>query len=58
MEHKMTDEECIRDLETVGEYFKQQNGGCEPMCISYAIERLKDLNKQSKAVVEGDTTCN
>ena len=38
----MTDKECVQDLKTLAEFFKEQSNGCVPVCLEYAIERLSE----------------
>ena len=50
----MNDEKCIEDLETLRQYYIVTTGA-EPMCLEYAIERLKVLSKYSEIKITGET---
>lgn len=54
MKHKLTDEECIHDLEVIRQDFLE-TCGAEPMCLGYAIERLKEFSKYVAVKVVGET---
>ena len=46
---KFTLDEIIRDLGSLGEYFKEESGGCVPACIPEAIEILKAVKTLKEA---------
>ena len=50
----MNDESCIEDLETLRQYYIVTTGA-EPMCLGYAIERLKVLSKYAEVKIVGET---
>lgn len=44
----MNDEIAIHDLEEIRDYFLEETGGCCPICLDYAIARLKVLTKEER----------
>ena len=45
---KMTIDEIIKDLSTIGDYFKEETDGCIPVCIPEAIKLLEQLKKEEE----------
>ena len=50
----MNDKECIKDLETLQEFYRLIYGA-EPSCLGYAKDRLKELDKNAEINPTGET---
>ena len=52
---EMTDEKCIQELEEIKKMFLYETNGAYPVCLQYAIDRLKGLNEYAEIKVIGET---
>ena len=41
----MSNEQVIRDLNTLRDYFMEESGGCVPVCIEEAIRIISELKE-------------
>ena len=54
MSKKLTNKECIEDLETLRQFFLT-TCGAEPMCLSHAISIIKTVDGYAEVKVVGET---
>ena len=51
MKKDYTIEDAIHDLKALQDFFEQESGGCCPICLDFAIKKLKQMQKNEKAVL-------
>lgn len=45
-------EEMIHDLKAIDNYFMDNNNGCSPVCLAYAVAAIKQLTAYENAIEE------